>query len=431
MRQNEQITFGDLGVSIDLLELLEAQKIIHPTPIQEKCIALGMRGRDIVGVAQTGTGKTLAFGLPIIEKLKKGKGKCVIMLPTRELAIQVEEVLFQLARHYGIRVALLIGGVSMHQQKVKLRKTPDIIIATPGRLNDHIQRNTVNLQDFTIMVLDEADRMLDIGFMPQIKLVLSVLPEKRQTMLFSATMPPEITELASKYMKNPTKIEVAPSGTSAKNINQEAIIVHSDKKAEKLNAILRENNGSTLVFTRTKHKAKRIANVLRKAGFEAVEMHSNRTLGQRRSALEGFKSGKYQVLVATDVAARGLDVDDISLIINFNLPQQVEDYVHRIGRTGRAGKSGKAISFIEPNELHKFRQIEYFVKRKIDIVDKPSGFFLKSVGADVQTKPTVQKRVSKKTWDNRKKARAGASQGSTRYGRKKTNPSYNKRRKKA
>ncbi|MBT5337978.1 DEAD/DEAH box helicase [Candidatus Falkowbacteria bacterium] len=368
MTQSEPITFGDVGVSIDLLQILDAKKLTNPTPIQEKCISLGLEGKDIVGVAQTGTGKTLAFGLPAIQKIRKGNCKCVIMLPTRELAIQVDEVLSDLGKSFGIKTALLIGGVSSYPQKIALRKKPQIIIATPGRLIDHIQRKNCNLSDINLVVLDEADRMLDIGFMPQIREILKSIPTKRQTMLFSATIPMEISDLSVQYMNNPVRIEVSPSGTSAKNVKQEAYIVKSENKQPLLKEVIKETSGSVLVFTRTKHKAKKIALVLRNAGFNAVEMHSNRSLDQRRKALEGFKSGKFKILVATDVAARGLDVDDISLVVNFDLPNNAEDYVHRIGRTGRAGKSGKALAFIEPNEKFKLNKIERLIKKNIIII---------------------------------------------------------------
>lgn len=371
MIQKEAITFSDLGISNSLLRVLNAKKLINPTPIQEQCISIGLEGKDIVGVAQTGTGKTLAFGLPALEQIKKGGSKCVIMLPTRELAIQVEDVLAGLGRSFRIRTALLIGGVSAYPQKIALRKNPDIIVATPGRLIDHIQRKNCNLRGVNMVVLDEADRMLDIGFMPQIREILSSIPNERQTMLFSATIPAAIADLSAQYMDNPVRVEVAPSGTSAKNIEQEAYIVPFSKKQALLKMLMKGGVGSTLVFTRTKYKAKRVAAFLRDAGLRAVEMHSDRSLAQRRNALEGFKAGKYKILVATDVAARGLDVDDIALVVNMDLPETSEDYVHRIGRTGRAGKSGKAISFVEPRESMKLRKIEQLIKKEIKVNRNP------------------------------------------------------------
>ena len=427
MIQSESITFGDVGVSIDLLKILESKNLTHPTPIQEKCISLGLEGKDIVGVAQTGTGKTLAFGLPAIQKIRKGKCKCVIMLPTRELAIQVDEVLSDLGKSFGIKTALLIGGVSSYPQKIKLRKNPQIIIATPGRLIDHIQRKNCNLSDVNMVVLDEADRMLDIGFMPQIREILKSIPTKRQTMLFSATIPMEISDLSVQYMNNPVRIEVSPSGTSAANVEQEAYIVRAENKLQLLKTIINENPGSVLVFTRTKHKAKRVALVLRESGFNAVEMHSNRSLDQRRKALEGFKSGRYKVLVATDVAARGLDVDDITLVVNYDLPSNAEDYVHRIGRTGRAGKSGKALAFIEPNEKYKLNKIERLIKKNIKVIKGSEEL----TGVSDQPKKQYQgrrRRSANPQWGQKNKS---PRNGQKSYGRnRKTTAKRNKKRNK-
>lgn len=372
--QNDSITFGDLGISIDLLKILKNQNLINPTPIQAKCISIGLEGKDIVGIAQTGTGKTLAFGLPVIEQIRKNKSQCLIMLPTRELAIQVNQVLSDLGRRFRINTALLIGGVSSRSQKIALRKNPSIIIATPGRMIDHLHQKNVSLRNISIVVLDEADRMLDIGFMPQIKEVLKSVPEQRQTMLFSATMPTEISNLSEKYMNNPIRIEVSPAGTSAKNVKQEAYIVSASNKLDLLEKTIKENSGSILVFTRTKHKAKKVSRALRCKGFTAIEMHSDRSLAQRKNALNGFKSGKFKVLVATDVASRGLDINDISIVINFDLPDCSEDYVHRVGRTGRAGKNGKAISFIEPDEKFKLLSVEKVIKKSITINSGPEKF---------------------------------------------------------
>jgi len=416
MIQSDSITFGDLGISSDLLKILDAKKLIHPTPIQEKCITLGLEGKDIVGVAQTGTGKTLAFGLPAIEKIRKGGSKCVVTLPTRELAMQVDEVLTNLGRPFGIRTALLIGGVSSYPQKLALRKNPQIIIATPGRLIDHIKRGTCSLKDFNIVVLDEADRMLDIGFMPQIKEILKTIPVERQTMLFSATIAPEISQLSAQYMDNPIRIEVAPSGTSAQNIEQEAYIVSQANKSELLDSIIEANTGSVLVFTRTKYKAKRVAMHLRNIGVTAIEMHSNRSLPQRTQALSGFKSGRYKVLVATDVAARGLDVDDITLVLNMDLPERAEDYVHRIGRTGRAGKSGKAISFIEPSESFKLNKIERVIKKSIKIINGSESF-----NGQSQSKPRRRARKSNAGWSRNRKPSGRSAHGSGPSGKRSFN----------
>lgn len=367
MTQKKMITFADLGISKSLAKILTSKKIINPTKIQEKCISFGLNNKDIIGIAQTGTGKTLAFGLPIIEKIRKTKGKCLILAPTRELADQIYEVMTFIGQPFDIKTALLIGGVSAVPQKKALSRNPQILIATPGRLIDHLHRENCRLDNITTVVLDEADRMLDIGFMPQINEILKTVPKKRQTLLFSATMPPAITKLSNNYMLDPVKIEIAPSGTSAEKIHQEIFIVPPENKQNRLNKIAKNTKGKILVFTRTKFKAKKVAKVLRKQNISAVEIHSNRSVGQRNRALEGFKSGKFQVMVATDVAARGIDVKDISLVINFDLPEDAGDYVHRIGRTGRAGKNGKAISFVEPRQNYKLKKIEKLIKKNITI----------------------------------------------------------------
>lgn len=376
MTQTEKITFGDIGISSDLVEALAAKKIINPTPIQEKCIPLGLNKQDIVGIAQTGTGKTFAFGLPAIEHIGESKKHKVLMvLPTRELAVQVHEALEEYCRAFKIRTALLIGGAPAHRQKQALKKNPRIIIATPGRLIDHMKQNYCNLEDVSFVVLDEADRMLDIGFMPQINEILKSVPRERQTMLFSATMSKDILGITQRYMKDPVKIEVAPAGTSSEHITQIAHVVSPKKKKELLENLLKpKTKGSTLIFTRTKIKAKKLSRHLRDLGHRAVEMHSDRTQSQRKKALQGFKTGRFNVLVATDVAARGLHVDHITLVVNHDLPDSLEDYVHRIGRTGRAGKKGTALTFVEPDEGYKLRQIEKIIDKKIELSEDSEEF---------------------------------------------------------
>ncbi len=370
-KNNSAIRFDNLGIAPKLLDILRQNNFTVPTPIQHQCIPQALEGKDIVGVAQTGTGKTLAFGLPMIQRLSALKGQGLILLPTRELALQVDEVLNQVGRSFGLKTAILIGGASMGQQIQALRRNPHIIVATPGRMNDHLQQKTVSLQNTKIIVLDEADRMLDIGFMPQIVEILKNAPKERQTLMFSATMPQSIATLAARYMKMPLRIEVAPSGTPAANVEQEIFITSKELKLALLEKILSDNPGQVLVFSRTKHGAKKISNNLRDIGFKAVEIHSDRTLAQRRNAMDGFKSGQYRILVATDIAARGIDVTGISLVINYDLPGNSEDYVHRIGRTGRAGKFGKAISFATPDQRSDIRQIERLIKKTIPILALP------------------------------------------------------------
>jgi ATP-dependent RNA helicase RhlE len=359
--------FNDTGLTPEVLAALTKNGITVPTPIQAKAIPVGLTGQDIIGIAQTGTGKTFAFGLPIIEHLRKNDGKAVILVPTRELALQVEESLRAVTRNLPqpIRTVCLIGGMPIYRQIQILRNHPRLIVATPGRLQDHLNQRTVTLADANIVVLDEADRMLDMGFAPQIKQILNAVPDKRQMMLFSATMAPEIAQLAAAYLENPERIEVQKAGSNNEQIAQELCYVSNDKKHDLLHTVLNAHSGSVLVFSRTKHGAKKLTFKLQQTGHTAAEIHSNRSLGQRRQALDGFKSGRYRVLVATDVASRGIDVPDVALVVNFDLPDASEDYIHRIGRTGRAGKTGKAISFATPDQRRDVAGIERLMNKKM------------------------------------------------------------------
>jgi len=364
---NEQLApipprFDQLGIDHRILQILDKAGFKVPTPIQHRAIPVAVKGQDVIGIAQTGTGKTLAFGIPMLQQLAAGKGRGLVILPTRELAYQVEEALAPIANDLGIVTAVFVGGASMGLQKQMLRRNPRILIATPGRLNDHLQQRTVTLKEVTILVLDEADRMLDMGFKPQIDQILAHVPKERQTMLFSATMPKEILKLASSQMKLPLHVEVAPQGTAAETVHQELFIVRKEDKLSLLMELLKEFEGSVLVFSRTKHGAKKINRSLNMSGQKAAEIHANRTLAQRREALEGFKSGKYRVLVATDIAARGIDVTGIEVVINYDLPDDASDYVHRIGRTGRAGLEGHAISFAAPDQTSGVRDIERLIR---------------------------------------------------------------------
>src|SRR3989344_786620 len=279
--------FNNLGISPKLLEQLQRLSFSKPTPIQHQAIPAALTGKDIVGIAQTGTGKTLAFGIPMIQRLSEFGGQGLVLLPTRELAIQVDEVLQKIGRSIGLKTAVLIGGASMYQQIQSLRRNPHIIISTPGRLADHLQQKTINLQQVKVVVLDEADRMFDIGFAPQIKRILAVVPTDRQTMLFSATMPPAIAEMASRFRRLPLRIEVAPAGPPAVQVEQEIFIVSREAKMQLLDKLLTDNAGTVLVFSRTKHGAKKIAAAVRQMGHSATEIHSNRSLAQRRMALQG------------------------------------------------------------------------------------------------------------------------------------------------
>lgn len=363
-------SFYNLGIAPNVLSMLDKLNFKVPTPIQEKSIPPAIEGKDMIGIAQTGTGKTLAFGIPMIQAALRGK-QGLVVLPTRELASQVDEVFRKVGMPLGVRTAVLIGGESIGRQIQALRRNPHVVIGTPGRIIDHLEQKTVSLKSVAILVLDEADRMLDMGFAPQLKRIFSALPSDRQTMLFSATMPQDIVRMAQSHMKLPLRIEVVPPGTPAAKITQELFFVEKSDKPRLLEKILTEYRGSVLVFSRTKFGAKKIAAHLRTLGHTAAELHSNRSLGQRREALEGFRNGKYRILVATDIAARGIDVKGIELVVNYDLPQSPEDYVHRIGRTGRIGGAGHAISFAMSNEKNDVRGIERLIKATLPLSALP------------------------------------------------------------
>ena len=361
----EHQSFDGLGLAPQLVALVNKLGITSPTPIQHQAIPVAITGSDVVGIAQTGTGKTFAFGLPMIERLARNKKTGLVLLPTRELALQVEENLRAIGGKLGMNTAVLIGGASMYAQKQKLRGKVHVIIATPGRLVDHLNQRTVNLSNVGVLVLDEADRMFDMGFAPQLNAILGQVPKERQTMLFSTTMPDNVMNIARVHMKTPVRIEVAPQGTTAEKVAQEIIIVAKNEKSSMLNKVVGEHDGSVLVFSRTKHGAKKIAKSLRDAGFTSGELHANLSLNQRKASLEAFKSGKSRVLVATDIAARGVDVKGLELVVNYDLPDNPEDYVHRIGRTGRAGKAGRAVSFMTPDQKGMLRDIERLIGKAI------------------------------------------------------------------
>jgi ATP-dependent RNA helicase RhlE len=356
--QHTNLSFFHLGIAPKMLEVLERLQFVQPTPVQHQTIPPALEGKDIVGVAQTGTGKTLAFGVPLVQRLSASQGRGLVLVPTRELAIQVDQALRDVMRPYHMSSVVLIGGANIRPQISALQKKPRVIVATPGRLIDHLEQKTVHLKEVEILVLDEADRMLDMGFQPQVERILRRVPNQRQTMLFSATMPQNIIRLATQHMKLPIHVEIAPSGTAAEDVTHELFIIREESKKPTLKLLLNQYRGSVLLFTRTKVRARRITRMVRELHHRVAEIHSDRTMGQRKEAIDGFKSGRHRVLVATDIAARGLDVTGIELVINYDLPDDIENYVHRIGRTGRAGTEGHAISLATPTQGADVEQIE-------------------------------------------------------------------------
>jgi ATP-dependent RNA helicase RhlE len=364
-------SFDGLGIAPKILEVLDRFKFKQPTPIQHKAIPIAINGEDIIGVAQTGTGKTLAFTVPVIQRLSGTKGICLVLVPTRELVFQVNETFRKISPLFGIKTAAIMGGASMSAQMTALKKKPRVIVATPGRLLDHLNKRTLRLRNVSILILDEADRMLDMGFKPDIEKIFKNIPKERQTMLFSATIPQQIISIGTKHMKLPVHVEVAPSGTAAERVVQELFIVKKENKKQLLAKLIDQYNGSVLLFSRTKRGAGQLKRMIKEMGHKAAEIHSDRTLKQRREALEGFKMGKYRILVATDIAARGIDVVGIETVINYDLPDDVENYVHRIGRTGRAGHKGRAISFATPEQRGTIRSIETLIKTALPISEHP------------------------------------------------------------
>jgi ATP-dependent RNA helicase RhlE len=365
-------TFADLKLSEKSLHALERAGFEHPTPIQAQAIPPALAGRDVIGTAATGTGKTAAFLLPIIERLAGHVGtRALVLAPTRELALQIGEELERFGKARHVRGAVVIGGVGMGLQTQAFRDRREVIIATPGRLVDHLQQGTARLDQIEVLVLDEADRMLDMGFKPQLTRILQRLPKTRQSLLFSATMGEEVTEFARTHLKDPVRVEVARSGTTAARADQRVFLCTQEEKLPLLLALLAEDDLSTLVFTRTKRRADRVWKGVDRAGHKVARIHADRSQGQRRQALDGFKDGDYRVLIATDIAARGIDVADIGHVVNFDLPHVAEDYVHRVGRTARAAASGRASAFCAPEEIELLRGIERMTRVMLPRAEVP------------------------------------------------------------
>ena len=376
--------FAELGLPRELLDAVRDAGYTEPTPIQQQAIPLALRGRDLMGLAQTGTGKTAAFTLPILARLIGGprRTRALIVTPTRELAAQVEESFRKYARHCEIEVVAVYGGVPIEPQTTKLRDGVDVVVATPGRLLDHLERQNVVLDDLEVLVLDEADRMLDMGFAPQINRIIAQVPPWRQTLLFSATMPPEVEALARKYLRKPVVVQVGRRSQAATTVTHAVYPVPRERKSALLAELLRAGNlDSVLVFTRTKHGADRVVRHLEREGISATAMHADKSQSQRMRALEDFRSGQVRVLVATDIAQRGLDISGITHVVNYDVPQQAEDYVHRIGRTGRAASSGDAFTFMAPDEIAMVRTIEHVIGQPIPRISVP-GYDFGTVAAD-------------------------------------------------
>jgi ATP-dependent RNA helicase RhlE len=373
------MTFGELGLSAPLLAAVRDAGYERPTPIQERAIPLVLKGRDLIGLAQTGTGKTAAFTLPIVDRLIGGprRTRALVLAPTRELAAQVEASFKKYSKHAELDVVAVFGGVPLEPQEKKLRRGVDVVIATPGRLLDHLERQNVVFDDLEVLVLDEADRMLDMGFAPQINRVVAQIPRYRQTLLFSATMPPEVEALARKYLRRPTVVQVGRRSEAASTVTHAVYPVPRERKSALLVELLRrdESLDSVLVFTRTKGGADRVLRDLERAGISAAVMHGDRSQAERMQALDDFKRGSVRVLVATDIAQRGLDIAGISHVINYDVPQEAEDYIHRIGRTGRAAATGDAFTFMAPDEIAMVRTIERLLGNPIPRISVPGYDF--------------------------------------------------------
>jgi ATP-dependent RNA helicase RhlE len=377
-------TFKDLGLRPEVLAAVRDAGYTEPTPIQRQAIPLALSGRDMMGLAHTGTGKTAAFTLPIIDRLIGGpkRTRVLILAPTRELAAQVDDSFRKYGLHSGLDVVAVYGGVPIEPQERALRGGVDVVVATPGRLIDHIERQNVVFDDLEVLVLDEADRMLDMGFAPQINRIINEIPRYRQTLLFSATMPPEVEALARKYLRKPVVVQVGRRSAAASTVAHAVYPVPRDKKTALLVELLRKPEmDSVLIFSRTKHGADRVVRHLDRSGITATAMHADKSQAQRTQALDGFKRGSIRVLVATDIAQRGLDISGITHVINYDVPQQPEDYVHRIGRTGRAAATGDAYTFMSPDEIAMVRTIERVIGQQIPRISVP-GFDFGTVAAD-------------------------------------------------
>ena len=399
-------TFNDLGLAKPLLRALEQEGYETPTPIQARAIPIVLQGKDLLGIAQTGTGKTAAFALPILHRLAadprprvRRTVRCLVLSPTRELATQIADSFKTYGRHMGMKVAVVFGGVKYGAQIKALGEGLDILVATPGRLLDHMGEKVVDLSSTEIFVLDEADQMLDLGFVKPIRQIASKLPRQRLNLFFSATMPGEIGKLAAELLTAPERVEVAPQATTAERVAQRVIFVETARKRAMLSELFADPVWTrTLVFTRTKHGADKVAAYLEAGGVEAAAIHGNKSQGQRERALQAFKDGRVRCLVATDIAARGIDVDGVSHVVNFDLPYVAEAYVHRIGRTARAGASGEAVTLCADDERKLLKDIERLIRKSLPSWDRRKDGALGALDAAIEAakpgkKATTPERV--------------------------------------
>ncbi len=401
------MTFESLGLDRPILNALAVEGYTQPTPIQAKAIPVIMQGRDVVGIAQTGTGKTAAFTLPLLHRLMQNKIKVqpnsvrvLILSPTRELASQIEKAVRSYGAKLPLKTATVMGGVSMRPQRQKLAQGVDILVATPGRLLDLIDQKACDLKRVETLVLDEADQMLDIGFLPAIRKVIAMVPRDRQMLLFSATMPKEIRALSKQHLKDPVEISVTPVATTAERIEQSVMHVQQPSKMFVTSKLLKERRGEqTIVFTRTKRGADKVAKRLIADGIDAAAIHGNKSQNQREKALAAFRNGALPVLIATDIAARGIDVPGVNLIVNFDLPEVAEVYVHRIGRTARAGAAGQAIALCSPEERKLLRAVERLISQDIAVIAAPDGV----AAVDLSEEPVTERKTGRPNKPNRNK----------------------------
>jgi len=435
--------FQQLGLSPALTDELARAGFDQPTPIQEKAIPLALEGHDILGLAQTGTGKTMAFGLPMIDLIKGNSekraaksAKALILAPTRELVNQIAENLLPMVRSLSLRITKVVGGQSINRQVMALAKGTDVLVATPGRLIDLLDRGDVTLSSTRFLVLDEADQMLDMGFIHDLKKIAPRLATPRQTMLFSATMPKQLEELSRSYLSNPKRVQVAPPGKTADKIKQSVLFLDKPQKQKKLREILSDDlGGLSLVFARTKRGAERLSKDLIADGYNAASIHGNKSQGQRDRAIKAFREGTVTVLVATDVAARGIDIPGVARVINYELPNVAESYVHRIGRTARAGREGEAISFCSPDERSLLKDIEKLIKREFEgkpaegKSERPAP--AKSDRGDGKSKPPrrSRRRRSKGPKNDAPKSANNGSRGNPRSGQNRVNKGSGQKKK--